>query len=68
MSIVKKMTTKSPNEDETESISDLDWTQYSDNYISATAPNGYTVLASKSSGTLSLGSSPRYLKQSFNKK
>lgn len=33
------------------------WNQYSDNYVAATAPNGYTALASKSAATLTQHSS-----------
>ena len=40
MSRVKRMITESLNEGGIESIDDLNWIQYSDNYILATAPNG----------------------------
>jgi len=31
------------------------WTNFSDNYVSATSSNGFTVLASKSAAVLALG-------------
>jgi hypothetical protein len=39
----------SPNKNESSSSN---WKQYSDNYVSATGPNGHTVLASKSASIL----------------
>ncbi len=38
---------------ENELSSEANWLNYSDNYVSGTAPNGFTILASKSASSLS---------------
>jgi len=57
---IEKNTTPSLSDDKSEKVHG--WNSYSDNYVSATAPNGYTVLASKSASTLSINPSQKKVK------
>ena len=47
---------------------DVNWCEHSDNYMSATAPNGHTVLASRSAGGLFIRSLVKNKKNKEKKK
>jgi len=57
MRSMHKLESKPTHEDE--SI-ESNWGNFSNNYISATGPNGHTVLASRSASSLSVKTTPKH--------